>query len=190
MSSDSLRRRDIISELHASSLYNLNMLDKTCLSFVTTRSFQPGVEDVIVALQSNHSRQTIGISKNILAAIGESDQGRLFCSLANLPTLQRMSLWGGTRSPTAIHTRVLADALSDTSNDIKLLELSSFKISSRSEVERLAVGLKARVASLDSLTLEASALDVEDKRGFLHPILFALELLYLVSPVVHCIGLD
>jgi hypothetical protein len=90
-----------------------------------------------------------------------------------------MSVYGGVVSPTEIHTRVLADALSETSNGLKSLEISGFKISSRSEVERLAVGLKARVASLEVLWLSGIILDVEDKTGFLDPILLAL------APVHH-----
>jgi hypothetical protein len=88
--------------------------------------------------------------------------------------LQRMTLYGSARSPTAIHTRVLAEALSETSNSLKSLVLSCLKISSRSEVEQLARGLKARVESLELLTLEDIVLDVEDKAGFLDPILLAL----------------
>jgi hypothetical protein len=55
--------------------------------------------------------ETIDISRGVLVAIGESDQRRLFRSLGNLPTLQRMTLCGGTGSPTAIHTRVFAASL-------------------------------------------------------------------------------
>jgi hypothetical protein len=77
-----------------------------------------------------------------------------------------MSVRGGTGSASAIHTRVLADALSETSNDIKSLELSCFKISSRSEVEQLG--------SLGILCLDDIVLDVEDKTGFMYPILLAL----------------
>jgi hypothetical protein len=54
------------------------------------------------------------------------------------------------------------------------LQLSRFKIGSRSEVEQLARGLKARVASLESLTLENIVLDVEGKTEFLDPILLVL----------------
>jgi hypothetical protein len=137
-------------------------------------SFQPDVENLIVALQSNRSLKVIYISGGVLAAIGERDQGRLFCSLGNLPTLQGMSVWGGTGSPMAIHTRVLTDALSETSNGLKSLVLLGLKISSRLEVEQLARGLKARAGSLISLTLGDILLDVEDKRGFLDSILLAL----------------
>jgi hypothetical protein len=175
MSSDSLRRREIISELHASCLWHLNLSDDgwaPWASSVTMGSFQLDLENVIVALQSNCSLQTIGISKDILAAIGESDQRRLFCNVGNLPTLQRMSLY--SYPDTAIHMRVVADALSETSNGLKALHLSGFKISSRLEVEQLARGLKARVASLDRLILEDIVIDVEVKTGFLDPILLAL----------------
>jgi hypothetical protein len=138
-------------------------------------SVQPDLENIIVALKSNRSLQTIRISRDVLAAIGESDQGSLFRSLGSLPTLRDMSVYGSPESPTAIHTRVLADALSETSNGIFKLNLSGFKISSRSEVEQLARGLKARVGSLRTLALVDIVLDgVEDKAGFLDPILFAL----------------
>jgi hypothetical protein len=43
-------------------------------------------------------------------------------------------------------------ALSKTSNGIKLMKISSFAMSSRSEVDQLARGLKARIGSLGSLT--------------------------------------
>jgi hypothetical protein len=132
------------------------------------------LENIIVALQSNFSLRMIVISREVLATIGEIDQGRLFCSVGNVPTLQRMTLSEGAGSPTAIHTRVLADALSKTSNDINILELHGFKISSQSEVEQLARGLKARVESLQALILQDIVLDVEDKTGFLDPILLAL----------------
>jgi hypothetical protein len=172
--SDSVSRRNIINYLHASCLPDLDLSDELWASSVTMESFQPDMESIIVALQSNRSLQTIGISMDVLAAIGESDQERLFCSLGNLPTLERMSLWRGAGSPTAIHTRVLADALSQTSNGIKKMELFGFMISGRSEVEQLARGLKARVESLDTLMLGGIVLDVEDKTGFLDPILLAL----------------
>jgi hypothetical protein len=177
--SDSLRRRNIITGLHASSsLQHLILSNKLWASSTTMESFQPDLENIIVALQSNCSLEKISISWDVLIAIGESDQGRLFYSVGNLPTLQRMSVWGGTESPTAIHTRVLADALSETSNGIKFLELCGLMISSRSEVERLARGLKARVGSLDRLTLEGIVPDVEDRTGFLDPILLALAPLF------------
>jgi hypothetical protein len=54
----------------------------------------------------------------------------------------------------AVSMQVLADALSETNNSLKLLNLSDLKISSRSEVEQFARGLKARVESLQTLTLE------------------------------------
>jgi hypothetical protein len=169
-----LHRRNIINGLHASSLQHLSFSDELWESSVTMESFQPDGENIIVALQSNRSLETIVISGEVLAAIGESDQRRLFCSVGNLPTLQRMSLYVGAGSPTAIHTRVLADALSETSNDLKLLQLSEFKISSRSEVEQLVHCLRARVESLNILILEDIVLCVEDKTGFLDPILLAL----------------
>jgi hypothetical protein len=53
------------------------------------------------------------------------------------------------------------------------LGLSDFKISSLSEVEQLARGLKARVESLEMFMLEGIVLDMEDKTGFLDPILLA-----------------
>jgi hypothetical protein len=172
--SDSLRRRNIISGLHASSVQYLGLSDELWESPATMESFQPDVENIIVALQSNRSLETIRISRDVLATIGESDQERLFRSVGNLPTLQDMSVFGGAGLSMAIHTRVLADALSETSNGIESLCLSGFKISSRSEVERLAVGLKARVESLERLTLEDIVLDVESKTAFLDPILLAL----------------
>jgi hypothetical protein len=167
----SLHRRNDISGLHESSLEYLNLSDELWPSSVTMAPFQPNLENIIVALQSNRSLVTVSISNDVLAAIGENNQGRLFRSLGNLPTLQQMSVWGGTN---AIHTRVLADALSETSNALTSLCLSRFKIGSRSEVEQLARGLKARVGSLKTLTLEKFVLDVEDKTGFLDPILLAL----------------
>jgi hypothetical protein len=169
--SDSLRRRNIINGLHASSLQYLVLSNDLWASSVTMESFQPDLENIIVALQSNRSLEKISIRWDVLIAIGESDQRRLFRSVGSLPTLQRMSVWGGTN---AIHTRLLADALSETSNGIKFLELSGLKISSRSEVEQLARGLKARVGSLDRLTLEGIVLDVDDRTGYLDPILLAL----------------
>jgi hypothetical protein len=128
----------------------------------------------MVALQPNHSLVMINISNNILVALEDHDQGRLFCSLGNLPTLQQMTVNDGAESPSAIHTQVLADALSETSNDTKILELTGLKISSRLEVEQLARGLKARIGSLISLTLDDIVLDVEDQTEFLDPILLAL----------------
>jgi hypothetical protein len=172
--SDSLRRNSIITGLHASSLPHLILSNKLWASSATMESFQPDLENMIVALQLNRSLEKISISWDVLIAVGENDQGRLFCGVGNLPTLQRMSVWGGTGSASAIHTRVLADALSETSNGIKFLELSGLTISSRSEVEQLARGLKARVGSLDRLTLDSIVLDVEDRTGFLDPILLAL----------------
>jgi hypothetical protein len=82
-------------------------------------SFQPDLKSIIVTTQSNRSLKTIDISRDVLAAIEESDQGRLFCSVGNLPTLQWMTLGRGAASPTAIHTRVLANALSEASNSLK-----------------------------------------------------------------------
>jgi hypothetical protein len=172
--SDSLQRRNIISYLHASSLWDLRLSVDLWESSVTTESFQPDVENIILALQSNRSLETIDISGEVLAAIGERDQKRLFCSVGNLPTLRRMSVHGGAGSSTAIHTPALADALSETSNGIKTLQLFDFNISSRSEVEQLGRGLKARVESLEILMLQNIVLDVEDKTGFLDPILLAL----------------
>jgi hypothetical protein len=81
---------------------------------------------------------------------------------------------GGVQSSTAIHTPVLADALSETTNGLMSLQLFDLKISSRSKVEQFARGLKARVASLETLMLENIVLNVEDKTGFLDPILLAL----------------
>jgi hypothetical protein len=175
--SDTLLRRNIISGLHASSVDYLDLSDELWTSSVTMESFQHDMENIIVALQSNRSLEMINISSDVFAAIGERKQGRLFYSLGNLPTLQGMTLSGGTGSRTAMHTRVLADALSKTSNGLKSLELSGLKISSRSEVEQLARGVKARVESLDTLVLVVLVhivLDVEDKTGFLDPILLAL----------------
>jgi hypothetical protein len=91
-----------------------------------------------------------------------------------LPTLQQLFVYGGPASASAINTRALTDALSETSNGLKTLALPGFKISSRSEVEQLARGLKARVESLAILILEDIVLDVEDKSRFLDPILLAL----------------
>jgi hypothetical protein len=174
INSDSLRRWNIISSLHASSLQHLRLSDELWESSVTLESFQPDVKNIIIALHSNRSLERIHISRNVLAAIGEIDQGRLFYSVGSLPTLQRMSLCGVAGSASAIHTRVLADALSKTSNSLTSLEVSGFKISSRSEVEQLARGLNARVGSLKRLTLGDIVLDAEDKTGFLDPILLAL----------------
>jgi hypothetical protein len=172
--SDPVRRRNIINGLHASSLQHLSLSDELWTSSVTMESFQPDMENIIVALQSNRSLETISISRDVLTSLGEIDQGRLFCSVGSLPTLQRMSLCGGAGSPAAIHTRVLADALCKTSHSLKSLDLCGFKISSWSEVEQLARGLKARVESLERLTLDDIVLDVEDKTGFLDLILLAL----------------
>jgi hypothetical protein len=164
----------MISGLHASSLEYLNLSDELWGSSVTMEPFQPDLENIIVALQSNRSLKTIGISDVVLAAIGESDQGRLFRSLGNLPTLQQMTVYRGAGSPKTFPTRVLADALFETSNGLTTLILSKFKIGSRSEVEQLARGLKARVGSLNTLMIEGIVLDVRDKTGFLDPILLAL----------------
>jgi hypothetical protein len=172
--SDSIRRGNIISGLHASSLQHLKLSDELWESSVPMESLQPDLENLLVALQSNRSLEEIRIRRDFLAAIGESDQGRLFRSLGNLPSLRKMSVYGSPESLSVIHTRVLADALSKTSNGIKSLLLSGFKISSRSEVEQLACGLKARVETLEILILEDIVLDVEDKAGFLDPILLAL----------------
>jgi hypothetical protein len=150
---ESLRRSDIISELHASSLQHLELLAELWVTSVATESFQSGVENLILALQSNRSLTTIAISGEVLAAIGESNLGRLFRSLGNLPTLQIMEVCGGIGSASAIHMRVLADALSETSNGINFLQLFGFQISSRSEVKHLARGLKARAGSLRMLCL-------------------------------------
>jgi hypothetical protein len=174
MSSYSLRGRNIISGLHASSLQYLTLSDELWASSVTLEPFHPDLESIIVALQSNRSLKTIGISGGILRAIGESDQGRLFRTLGNMPTLRHMSLYGGGVSPKTLPARVLADTFSETSNGLVTLKISSFKIGSRSEVEQLARGLKARIGSLKTLTLEGIVLDVEDKTGFLDPILLAL----------------
>jgi hypothetical protein len=127
--SDLLHRRNIISGLHASSLWDLELTDKLRATPVTMESLLPDLENVTVALQSNRSLVTISISGGILAAspIEESDQSRLYWSLANLPTLHRMTVYRGAGSYTAIHTRVLADALSDTSNGLESLVLSGFK---------------------------------------------------------------
>jgi hypothetical protein len=162
-SDSSYHCRSIISGLYASCIQYLDLSDEVWESFVTMESFQPDMEKIIVALQSNRSLEKAEITWEVLAAIGESKQGRLFRSLGNLPTLQLMSLDGGDGSRTAIPMRVLADALCNTSNgSINTLELSGFKISSRSEVEQLARGLKARVKTLARLTLENIVIDVED----------------------------
>jgi hypothetical protein len=174
MSMHSLHRRNIILGLCRSSLQHVDLSDELWASSVPMESLQSDVENLLVALQSNRSLQTIEISWEALATIKESDQGRLFYNLGNLPTLRQMSVDGGDGSSTAIHTRVLADALSETSNGIFRLYLSGFKISSRSEVEQLARGLNARVGSLEILKLDDIVLDVEDKAGFLDPILLAL----------------
>jgi hypothetical protein len=152
----------------------LDLSDKLWATSAAMESFPHDLENIIVALQLNRSLETISISGEILAAIEESDKSRLYCSLANLPTLQRMAVYRGAESYTAIHTRALADALSETSNGLKSLVLSGFKISSQSEVEQLARGLKARVGTLTSLTLEDIEVDVQDRTGFLDPILLAL----------------
>jgi hypothetical protein len=166
---------DVCSRLRLSTIRYLHFSVELWGSSVTSvESFQFGVETIIIALQSNSSLKTIGISMDVLAAIGESDQERLFCSVGNLPTLERMSVFSTPELSTFIHTRVLADALSQTSNGIKKMELFGLKISSRSEVEQLARGLKARVESLDTLMLDGIVLNVEDKTGFLDPILLAL----------------
>jgi hypothetical protein len=171
---DSPRRSDIINGLHASSLQHLVLSDEPWVTSVATESFQSDVENLIAALQSNRSLTTIFINGDVLAAIGESNQGRLFRSMGNLPTLQRMMVYRGAGSASAIHIRVLAEALSETSNGINFLQLFGFKISSRSEVGHLARGLKARAGSLRMLCLVDIVLDVEDKTGFLDPILLAL----------------
>jgi hypothetical protein len=176
--SASVRRRNIISRVHESSLDNLRLSGELWTSFPTMASFRPDLENLLAALESNRSLETITISKDILAIIGESDQGRLFCTLGSLPNLLHMTVSGGSpESPTVIHTRILAEALSQTSNGIKLLQISGFELSSRLEVEQLATGLKNRVATLHTLKLDDIVLDGEDKTGFLDPILLA------VSPV-------
>jgi hypothetical protein len=173
--SDSLRRWNIINGLHAGSIRELDLSDELWASSVTMEPFQPDLENIIVALQSNRNLKTIRISNDVLAAIGENNQGRLFRSMGKLTTLRHMTVNRGAGSPTAIHTRVLADALSETSNGLTVLKLSRFKIGSRSEVEQLARGLKARVlGSLNTLMIEGIVFDVEDKTGFLDPILLAL----------------
>jgi hypothetical protein len=170
-----LRRNVIISELHASSLDNLSLASDLWTSFPTMASFRPVLENLLAALESNRSLETIHIGENILAIIGESDQGRLFGILGNLPSLEHMFVAGGSPgSPTVIHARVLTEALSQTSNGIKLLQISGFELSSHSEVEQLAAGLKNRAASLEMLLLEDIVLVGEDKTGFLDPILLAL----------------
>ena len=80
----------------------------------------------------------------------------------------------GHTSSSIIHTRIVANALSETSSRLTRFCISDFKISSRSEVELLARGLKYCVGSLESLSLVDIVLDVEDKTGFLDPILLAL----------------
>jgi hypothetical protein len=173
--SASVRRRNIISCVHASSLYDLKLSGEPWTFFATTESFRPDLENLITALQSNRSLETIAISEEFLTDIGESDQGRIFCRVGNVPTLRHMSVCGSSESHMAIHTRVLADALSQTSNAcIDSLHISGFKLSSRSEVQQLADGLKNRAASLETLILEDIVLDGEDKTGFLDPILLAL----------------
>jgi hypothetical protein len=163
-----------IDGLHASSIQCLELSSSIWLSSVTMKPFQPDLENLIVALQSNRSLRRIDICGGFLAAIEESDQGRIFRSLGSLLSLQRMSLNGGAVSHTAIHMRVLADALSETSNGLKSLYISDFKMSSRSEVELLASGLKSRVESLKTLWLVDIVLDAVDRTGFLDPILLAL----------------
>ena len=133
--SNSLRRRNFINDLHASFIQYLVLSDEL---------WGTDLENLIVALQSNRSLQRIYICGRFLAAIRESDQRRLFCCLGNLLTLQTVGIHGHTSS-SIIHTRIVANALSETSNGVRRLELSNFTISSRSEVERLAFGLKARV---------------------------------------------
>jgi hypothetical protein len=119
--SDSVLRRNIINRLHASSLQYLRLSGEQWTSFPTMASFRPDLENLISALQSNRSLKEIHICDDILALIGESDQGRLFGILRNLPNLERMFVTGGSpESPTVIHTRVVAEALSQTSNGIKL----------------------------------------------------------------------
>jgi hypothetical protein len=173
--SHSLRRWNIINGLNAGSIRELDLSDELWASSVTMEPFQPDLENIIVALQSNRNLKTIRISNDVLAAIGENNQGRLFRSVGNLPTLRQMTVYGRSVSPKTFPTRVLAAALSETSNGLTTLIISSFKIGSRSEVEQLARGLKARVlGSLKTLTLGCIVLDVEDKTGFLDPILLAL----------------
>jgi hypothetical protein len=172
--SHSLRRWNIINGLNAGSIRELDLSDELWASSVTMEPFQPDLENIIVALQSNRNLKTIRISNDVLAAIGENNQGRLFRSMGKLTTLRHMTVNRGAGSPTAIHTQVLADALSETSNGLTVLKLSRFKIGSRSEVEQLARGLKARVGSLNTLWLDDIVLDVEDKSGYLDPILLAL----------------
>jgi hypothetical protein len=171
-----LRRNVIISGLHASSLQELVLFGDLWTSFPTMASFRPDLENLLAALETNRSLKEIHICDDILALIGESDQGRLFGSLGNLPNLEHMTVTGGSPgSPTVIHTRVLTEALSQTSNvAITSLKISGFELSSRSEVEQLAAGLKNRAASLDMLRLEDIVLVGEDKTGFLDPILLAL----------------
>jgi hypothetical protein len=72
-SDSSYQRRSIISGLHASCIQHLDLSDVVWESFVTMESFQPDMENIIVALQSNRSLETINISTEVLAAIGESE---------------------------------------------------------------------------------------------------------------------
>jgi hypothetical protein len=166
----------VISDLHASSIAALGLEGEIWrTSFPTMASFRPVLENLLVALESNRSLVDISVSKDMLALIGESDQARLFCALGNLPSLRFMSMTGGSPgSPTVIHTRVLAEALTRTSNGIRLLHISGFELSTRSQVEQLADGLKNRSASLERLTLEDIVLGGEDTTGSLDPILIAL----------------
>jgi hypothetical protein len=58
--------------------------------------FQPDL--TVSQLQSNRTK-TIRISGDILAAIGERDQGRLFRSLGNLVHLAHIRVYRGAESP-------------------------------------------------------------------------------------------
>jgi hypothetical protein len=85
--SESVSRRNIISDLHASCIQNLELSGELWASSVAMELFQPDLENLLVALQSNRSLQAIEISRDFLATIRESNQGRLFYGLGDLPTL-------------------------------------------------------------------------------------------------------
>jgi hypothetical protein len=59
---DSLGRKNIISGLHASSLQHFELTGELWASSGTMEPFQPDLENIIVALQSNSSLNTLRIS--------------------------------------------------------------------------------------------------------------------------------
>jgi hypothetical protein len=130
-------------------------------------SQQADLENIIGALQSNRSLNSISISRDVLAAIGKASETRHYFLQLGVPTLQTLVVWGGlTRPP--LFTRRYSLIRYQTSNSIKFLELSG----RRSAVAQSGAACTRSSESVGSLwvVLESIVFDVEDQTGFLDPI--------------------